>query len=297
MLLSEYLAQLCAYLNTLGLTLTEQKDINYGVQLRLSDNVSRFTLRVYQNKAGRITLDTSPLRDEALKAKLSAFSAASSPDAPAAKHYPLASPPLIGSDESGKGDYFGALVVAAVYADEEAYRELEKLGVRDSKLLTDDTMQKMSAELLRICPNRAIIQINPRRLNELHASGKNLNVLLGAAHAQAVASVYQKTNCKNILCDKFGAEHHIADNLAGYDLNITQAPRAEQNAAVAAASILARCQFVKMLHSLEEKYACELPLGAGSGVDRAAKAFLRRHGEAELGEIAKIFFKNTEKIK
>jgi len=126
----------------------------------------------------------------------------------------------------------------------------------------------------------------------------NTNELLGMAHAKVIATLHKKTGCLNSLSDKFGNERLIENSLKHYGVNINslQYPRAEVNAAVAAASIIARCKFVKCTNALSEKYNMTIPLGAGEIVDNFGVEFARRYGIGELKKISKFFFKNTEKI-
>ncbi len=274
-----------------GYTITEEKNINYGIMYRTSQGGKESVIRVYQNKKGKITLDTSSIKDENLKEILLDFSGEERKDDI------LLPPPLIGTDEAGKGDYFSSLIVCGIYADKIQYRELERLGVKDSKKLTDEKMLIMSSEILKIAPDYALVEFTPEKLNSLHEK-LNTNELLGMAHAKVIATLNKKTGCENSLSDKFGPEKLIENGLKHYgtDINAVQYPRAEINAAVAAASIIARCKFIKCVNALSERYDMAFPLGAGENVDNFAVEFVRRYGTEELKKVSKFFFKNTSKI-
>lgn len=285
-----YNKKLKEFLSENDYIITEEKNINYGIMYRVKRS-RESVIRVYQNKKGKITLDTSPVKDEDLLYILADFSGEEKKDSI------LLPPPLIGTDEAGKGDYFSSLIVCGVYADKMQYRELEKLGVKDSKKLTDEKMMEMSTEIIRICPDYALVEFTPEKLTELH-SKYNINELLGMAHARTTAALNKKTGCKNSLSDKFGPENLIEDALRHYgvSINAVQFPRAEVNAAVAAASIIARCKFIKCVNALSEKYNMSFPLGAGDIVDRSGVEFVKKYGSDELKKVSKYFFKNTDKI-
>jgi len=153
----------------------------------------------------------------------------------------------IGTDESGKGDYFGPLVIAAVYIDGKTTLKLEDAGVKDSKLISDSNIKILEFKIKKIIgDNFEIIQINPEKYNKLYESFKNLNKIMGWAHSKAIENLLQKINCTNVISDKFGNEKLIKDELKkkNIDLNLYQTPKAERYTAVAAASILARAKVV-----------------------------------------------------
>lgn len=273
-----------------GYTVTEEKEINYGVMYRVFKSTES-VIRVYRNKKGKITLDTSAIKDESLRNLLLTFSGEEKKDEI------LLPPPLIGTDEAGKGDYFSSLIVCGIYADERQYRELEKLGVKDSKKLTDEKMMALSTEILKISPDYALLEFTPEKLTALHEK-MNINDILGMAHGKAIATLHRKTGCPNSLSDKFGNEKLIENALKHYgvSINAKQYPRAEANAAVAAASIIARCKFVKCVNTLSERYDMAFPLGAGDIVDNFGVNFAEKYGIEELKKVSKYFFKNTGKI-
>jgi len=204
---------------------------------------------------------------------------------------------VIGTDESGKGDYFGPLVVAAVLVPKGQEEVLATLGVRDSKELSDGAAAAAARSIRDGWPHE-VVRIGPERYNVLYDEFGNLNRLLAWATAKAVEGVVREHPCRNVLSDQFGNERLIADALrkAGIEVNLTQRHRAESNPAVAAASILARDAFLSDLRRLGKVAGTKLPKGAGSPVLRAGKTVYREGGLETLGKVAKIHFKTTQRI-
>lgn len=206
------------------------------------------------------------------------------------------STPRIGVDESGKGDYFGPLVIAACFVGPEHLAELD--GVKDSKKLTDPMAKTLAARIKKVCPH-AIITVLPPKYNELYEKIRNLNKLLEWGHAHAIVELLGKSN---------GAELAISDqfaNPAGLRLRLKQkecelplvsVPRAEADLAVAAASILARAEFLWRLKQLGDENGIHLPKGAGPQVDDAARELVRTLGAEALPRVAKMHFKTTQKV-
>lgn len=207
--------------------------------------------------------------------------------------------PIIGSDESGKGDYFGPLVVAAVLIRPEDVAVLRTLGVRDSKSMRDAEAKRVGGEIVAGYGDRvAVVSIGPARYNELHRKfGSNLNRLLAWAHARAIEDVLEKHPCERALSDKFGNERLIRNALMerGQQVRLDQRVRAEAHPAVAAASIVARARFLRALERLGFESGEKLPKGAGANVDAAARRIYHSGGIDGLRDIAKLHFRTTEK--
>jgi ribonuclease HIII len=214
----------------------------------------------------------------------------------------------IGTDEAGKGDYFGPLVGAAVLVDESTVAALEAIGVKDSKALSDKRNRELAVKIRGVSGERAqVVVIPPERYNSLYdqfrSEGKNLNTLLAWAHARSLEDILQKFPQERIavLVDKFADEHYIEEKLLAEGrqtrLELIQLPRAEANTAVAAASILARATFLEWLERLSKKYGVALPKGASNPrIIDVAREIVSRHGDAELGRVAKLHFKTTERV-
>lgn len=205
--------------------------------------------------------------------------------------------PHIGIDESGKGDLFGPLCTAGVYASKSHIEELLKLGVTDSKKLNDAMISKLAPQIQKLCPHH-IVKVTPRRYNELYAQFKNLNHLLAWTHAAAIEALVASSGCKEVMVDQFAAEHVVENALKRKQLqvNLTQQHRAEQDVVVAAASILARYAFITGLASLSDEYGISLPKGASALTVSAAKAFAHTHGKDALSFVAKLHFKSLDGI-
>jgi len=211
--------------------------------------------------------------------------------------------PYIGTDESGKGDYFGPLVVAAVIADTVTARQLENIGVKDSKLLSDKRCCELAAKVREISKGKYHeVEILPDRYNELYEQfrkeKKNLNHLLAWGHARAIESLLERFACNDAVADQFGDEHYILSRLMekGRQLRLVQMPKAEQFIAVAAASILSRDRFLARLEKMSTDYNLDIPKGASDAVIAAGKLLVQSKGAAELGRVAKLHHKTTEKI-
>jgi len=202
----------------------------------------------------------------------------------------------IGTDESGKGDYFGPLVIAGFYGPPDQDEVLRELGVRDSKLISDNRCREIAEILQRGYPH-AIVAIGPERYNELYEKFQNLNRLLAWGHARAIENIMERMDCRRAVTDKFGDERYVRNALLarGKTVSLIQKVRGESDAAVAAASILARAEFLKKLYFLGQDWGMELPKGASLAVEAAATEFVRRHGRENLAKVAKVHFKTTGK--
>jgi len=205
--------------------------------------------------------------------------------------------PRMGVDEAGKGDFFGPLCAAALYADSQKILELKKLGVKDSKLLSDAAVLAL-AKKLRAGFIHSIVKINPLRYNDMYQSFGNLNTLLAWAHATAIESLSKISGCTCVIVDQFAHETVIQKALAKkkISLDVTQRHKAENDLVVAGASILARAAFLEGLKSLSDKAGQLLPKGASKQVIEAGKAFVRKYGKEKLKEVGKIHFKTTSQI-
>lgn len=208
--------------------------------------------------------------------------------------------PVIGTDESGKGDYFGPLVVAAVLIRPEDVPILRMLGVRDSKTVGDAEAATLAEQITEAYPTRVeVVEVMPPRYNELYESsfGRNLNRMLAWGHARAIESLLEREPCGHAISDKFGNERLIEDALMerGRKLDLVQRVRAESHPAVAAASIVARARFLRRLRELGRDLGVKLRKGAGAPVDAVARELFRDGGLERLRGVAKLHFKTTQK--
>jgi ribonuclease HIII len=205
----------------------------------------------------------------------------------------------IGTDESGKGDYFGPLVVAGVYvrdAGDEAF--LKDLNVRDSKKISDRRVEALSAEITKRLPY-ARVPIGPARYNELYAKLDNLNRILAWAHARAIENLLEEfPSVTSAVTDKFGDDAYVERALMkrGREIELVQKVRAETDIAVAAASVVARAEFLARLARLSEKAGFPLPKGASASVEEAARKLARTKGRTVLPDFVKMHFKTTSRL-
>ncbi|MBM4125824.1 MAG: ribonuclease HIII [Nitrospira sp.] len=203
----------------------------------------------------------------------------------------------IGIDESGKGDYFGPLVIAAVFVDATTHGELKLMEVRDSKKISDGRILEMAPDIKTICPH-SVIAIGPQKYNELYAKIRNLNRLLAWGHAKALENLLERVSCERAISDQFGNERLILNALQdkGRKIVLEQRTKAESDLAVAAASILARAEFLLRLKRLSGEVGTTLPKGASPAVELAAKMIIKKHGRDRLGTVAKLHFKTTQAV-
>ena len=203
----------------------------------------------------------------------------------------------IGTDEAGKGDYFGPLVAAGVLVDNALAKSLWQLGVKDSKQLSDNAISKLAITIKKVC-QYSVVVIGPAKYNELYAKMRNLNRLLAWGHARVIENILDKEVCEYALSDQFGDEKFITQALMkkGRRIVVRQKTRAETDIGVAAASILARDEFVCRLALLSKQYSMDFPKGASNAVVEAGKGFLDKYGKERLKEVAKVHFKTTKLV-
>lgn len=202
----------------------------------------------------------------------------------------------IGIDESGKGDYFGPLVIAAAHVTPEIEPELRLMEVRDSKKISDGRVLEIARDLRQVCKH-SIVTINPQKYNELYPKFRNLNRLLAWGHARALENLLEQVDCPLAIADQFGDERFVLNALLekGKKIQLVQRTKAEADLAVAAASILARAEFLLRLKRLSDEIGTTLPKGA-THVELAARMIVKKHGEEKLGMVAKLHFKTTKSV-
>ena len=200
-----------------------------------------------------------------------------------------------GIDESGKGDFFGPLVVAGVYTDEEIGAKLAAAGVCDSKLIkSDKKITEIAQKIRSIAPGKfAVVTVGPEAYNRLYGNFGNLNRLLAWGHAKVIEELLERVpECPRMLSDKFGNESLIRNALQtrGRMIKLEQETKAESDVAVAAASILARDGFIRIMAKLSESCGVELPRGAGNNVQAMANEIAASDPEL-LQKISKTHFR------
>ncbi|MCX8056908.1 MAG: ribonuclease HIII [Ignavibacteria bacterium] len=205
----------------------------------------------------------------------------------------------IGVDESGKGDFFGPLIIAGFLVTPEIITDLKALKIQDSKELSDDRVAQIAITIKeRFKDYYSIVQINPKKYNELYEKIKNLNSLLAWGHARCIENILQKHKVPVAICDKFGDERYITNALMreGRQIELIQTQKAERFIGVAAASILARNNFIEWIKQTEEKLGFEIPKGANEKVKDAARKIAEKFGRDALINFVKIHFKTMREI-
>lgn len=206
--------------------------------------------------------------------------------------------PRIGTDESGKGDFFGPLVTAGFFLyskeDEDILRDI---GVTDSKKISNNKIINLASEIKKIGAH-SIVKIGPEKYNELYLKIKNVNNILGWSHARAIENILDGHESKLAVADKFGDEKVIESALLkkGKKIQLVQFHKAESDIAVAAASILARATFLEEIKRIEKDLNIKIPLGSGKSVVDTGVAIGEERGIKSLEKVAKVHFKTYKSI-
>jgi ribonuclease HIII len=281
-------------------------------RVRLSDGSSQATAIMYQS--GKLVISGhAPAFDQAV-ATVQAVGKPVAPKRPPASstaaapaEAPSENEPHIGTDEAGKGDFFGPLVTAGVYVDDRVAKLLRALNVRDSKTVGDPELRVLAGNIRDVVEEqkRAVIVLAPRRYNELYgqmrSEGKNLNTLLAWTHTRVIEDLIRHgLQPKFILSDQFGDKRYIESRLL-VDTRLSGVPviqmhRAEADVAVAAASILARDAFLRWLEQAGKALGLTIPKGASPRVIETGRLLVARLGADGLKEYAKVSFKTMEKV-
>ena len=209
--------------------------------------------------------------------------------------------PHFGIDESGKGDFFGPLVIAGVYVDGGIARALIDGGVQDSKRIGSDAKIRALARLIKSLPGAAhsVVCIGPDRYNVLQQKMRNVNNLLGWGHARVIENLLeQRPDCPRSLSDQFANPSIIKRSLLerGRRIQLDQRTKAESDPAVAAASILARERFIDWLENAGRQHGVLLPRGASAQVKAAARQLVGKSSAAILRQLAKTHFRTAREI-
>ena len=216
-------------------------------------------------------------------------------------HSPEMFEPHFGVDESGKGDFFGPLVISGVYVDRGIARKLFDAGVVDSKRITSDNRIRALAETIRKTSQglTETVLIGPAKYNELYEKFGNLNKLLGWGHARVIENLLaKKPGCQRSLSDQFADARVIEQSLLrhGRKITIEQRPRAESDIAVAAASVIAREGFINWLERKGKELGLRLERGVSASVKDGARKLVETNGADVLREVAKVHFRTAHEI-
>ena len=211
--------------------------------------------------------------------------------------------PRLGVDESGKGDFFGPLCIAGVYVNEAVIKLWEGKGIRDSKNISSDKRMAELADLIRNTPGcvTTVVPIGNEAYNRLYVKMRSVNAMLAWGHARVIENLLGQKHRMNpppvkAISDQFAASKSVVEKAlmsSGRTIELVQRHKAEEDLAVAAASILARDEFVKGLARLEKQFETKLPKGASSAVDEVAKKIVAERGAESLAKVAKMHFRTA----
>src|SRR6266566_3622718 len=211
--------------------------------------------------------------------------------------------PRLGVDESGKGDFFGPLCIAGVYVNEAVVKAWQDAGIRDSKNISSDKRIKELAELIRDTAGcvSTVVPVGNEAYNRLYAKMRSVNTMLAWGHARVIENLMGQAHRMTpppvrAISDQFASNKEVVAKALmslGREIELIQKHRAEEDLAVAAASILARNEFVTRLGTLEKEFEMKLPKGASAAVDAAAREFVARHGAETLPTVAKMHFRTA----
>jgi ribonuclease HIII len=211
--------------------------------------------------------------------------------------------PRFGVDESGKGDFFGPLCVAGVYVNADVVNAWKGSGIRDSKNIGSDKRIKELAEKIRKTPGcvTSVVPVGNEAYNRLFLKMRSVNAMLAWGHARVIENLMgQRYQMKPLpvraISDQFASDKAVISKALmsmGREIELVQKHRAEEDLAVAAASILARNEFITRLAALEKQYEVPLPRGASAAVDAAAKEFIAKHGVENLSKVSKMHFRTA----
>lgn len=291
--LQEFIAQLINSAEKKKIRLINEKAIRYGVQLKFLEAGNEISLNVYySNKKGISTVFSGKGSETKLRSILN-----SSPK----KNFHNWNN-WLGTDESGKGDFFGALVTCGFFVKKENVHQLLDLGIKDSKLISDQKILKIAPKIyFQFGKQLDVIILKPAKYNELYqkfsSQGKKLNELLAWMHARIILNLNKKFSLEGAIIDKFTHTQTLKNSLRELkNIHLKNRIKAESDVAVATASIIARYHFLKNLDELSEQYGMTFPKGASKKVVTTAKDFAKIFGKETLKEVAKIHFKTYQKI-
>ena len=297
-ILMDFVAEIIEKASKFGLILSDEKEINYGVQLKFEKGGNDIPINIYSSKKKGISTviggsQKNPLRtimQQILQQK---------PDAVQKDHNWKI---WAGTDESGKGDFFGALAVCGFIVKKNDVADLKKLGIKDCKLLKDSELVKIAEKLYQNYKNNIeVLVLQPAKYNELYTKfrqgNKKLNEMLAWMHSRVILNLNEKHKFEGAVVDKFASDRVLIGSLKDMkDVKLVHKIKAEEDIAVAAASIIARYHFLNSITTLSRKYQLKFPKGASEKVIKIAKEFTKKFSKDRLNEVAKTHFKTIEKI-
>ena len=311
---NDYLTKVHAIISEF-LDITKEKDIKYGHQFVVELAQAKLTLNIYNGKKGLTYVFSG---DSALEKKVRELLGEGKPSygskngfadyddglAHAADAEALPRGKWAGSDESGKGDFFGPLVVSAVVVDDSTAAKLAAAGVKDCKLLSDKKILELEETIKANVIDFCVLELKPKfynlRYKQVLDQGGKLNQLLGFGHVAALSQVLERNaDCHAALIDQFTTSTVNVRELSKRfpQCIVKQQPKAESNLAVAAASVLARARFLRTMAELAQAAGeAALPKGGGESATACARRLSTKLGKAELVNYVKLHFANYSRI-
>ncbi len=211
--------------------------------------------------------------------------------------------PRLGVDESGKGDFFGPMCVAGVYVNAAVIDSWKEAGIRDSKNISSDRKIAELAKLIKETPGCVVtsVPIGNEAYNRLYHTMGSVNKILAWGHARVIENLMGQMSRMNpppirAISDQFAYDKATvakAIMTLGRNIELVQRHKAEEDIAVAAASIVARNEFVSRLAMMSKQYGMVFPKGASAAVDAAAKEFIDKLGVDNMGKVAKLHFRTA----
>lgn len=289
------LIEICENLKSEGFVNSEIKKKQFNYETTSTKNKQKIKVQVYFGKKGvKTVIQGNSLSKEYSEVKnIISGNLSLSFEALPQENYDN----YIGTDETGKGDFFGPLVIAGIYVEKEIQDYLVKIGVRDSKELNDPKINELARIIKKKFPNHySIISIGPEKYNQLYEGFKNINKILDWGHSKVIENILGNFNTENVIIDQFSKKPiSISLKLNYSKINFIQTPKAEKFVGVAAASILARNQ-MNIWFKTKKEEGFSLPKGASSEVETYAKEMVKNFGKEILLKLSKNHFKTTKKI-
>ncbi len=297
-ILIKFVADIIQKASNFRLTLSDEKEISYGVQLKFEKGDKDIPLNVYYSKKKGVSAVIGGSPKNPLRTILQQILQQEPDTAQNDHNWKI----WAGTDESGKGDFFGALAVCGFIVRENNIAELKKIGVKDCKLLSDFEVIKIAEKLYEnYKDNIEVLILQPAKYNELYAKfrqgNKKLNEMLAWMHARVILNLNAKHKFDGAVVDKFASDKVLTGSIKDMkNIKLIHKIKAEEDIAVAAASIIARYHFLKSIKMLSRKFQLEFPKGASEKVIKIGKEFVGKFSKDRLSEVAKIHFKTIEKI-
>jgi ribonuclease HIII len=291
--------ELRSLLDREGVEIAGNRAIDYGTQYDLTRDGETAKLNVY--RTGKISAGgrASGLREllEGWRASQTSVGGRWASTARVGRRPILDGTPRLGIDEAGKGDYFGPLVVAGVrITNAQTARKLLEIGTRDSKEIRASGISRISGEIMEAVGrnNVHVISLPPPEYEASRAAAGNVNRLLGELDATIMGKLVDEVEV--VVVDEFaGSTRSHLLPFVPEEVRLEVRPRAEDDAAVAAASIVARARQLQEIERLSERVGFGLPLGATHVVE-AGRRVVGELGEEGLAEVAKIHFATTRRV-